>query len=273
MIGEFQFAGFDLDALIERAIALLKQNQPDEHPYHLAFSGGKDSIVLKHLAVLAEVEFRAIYNVTTIDPPELVQYIRKQHPDVVFDHPRKNFFREILTTGFPIRQSRWCCRVFKESRTANDAIQLVGVRAEESAARESRWKLVGPNHRGVMTIAPMLHWRGCDVWEFIERFNLPYCELYEDFDRLGCVACPFKSAAQKRVELERWPGFKRAYLKAFRGLWEKRAGKLDRKGNEWFGSRYFKSSEELFWWWIDRGPTHKPDGSIAFYEQDWEEND
>ena len=49
--------------------------------YFLAFSGGKDSVVILDLAKRAGVKFDAHYHMTTVDPPELVHFIRK-HPEV-----------------------------------------------------------------------------------------------------------------------------------------------------------------------------------------------
>lgn len=53
------------------------------------------------------------------------------------------------------------------------------------------------------------------------------------------------------MELERWPRFKALYLRAFRNLWAKKSGTIDRNGNPWFGNRYFKTPEELFNWWLE----------------------
>ena len=69
-------------ALLRRGEALALRMSPDG--YHLAFSGGKDSMVLYHLAKMAGVKFKAHMQVTTIDPPELMQFVRANYPDVVF---------------------------------------------------------------------------------------------------------------------------------------------------------------------------------------------
>lgn len=50
--------------------------------YYLAFSGGKDSVVCKALLEMAGVKYDAHYRVTSVDPPELVRFIKKEHPDV-----------------------------------------------------------------------------------------------------------------------------------------------------------------------------------------------
>lgn len=61
--------------LIRRAERLALKMQPGKG-FWLAFSGGKDSQCIYHLAKLAGVKFEAHYAVTTLDHPELVRFIR-----------------------------------------------------------------------------------------------------------------------------------------------------------------------------------------------------
>ena len=56
---------------IEVAIERFRTFEPNEG-YYIAFSGGKDSVVIKALADMAGVKYDAHYNVTSVDPPELV---------------------------------------------------------------------------------------------------------------------------------------------------------------------------------------------------------
>ena len=51
----------DLAGRIERAVKLLRDNVPPEG-YYLAFSGGKDSCVIKKLAGIAGVKYDAHYS-------------------------------------------------------------------------------------------------------------------------------------------------------------------------------------------------------------------
>ena len=64
-------------------------------------------------------------------------------------------------------------------------------------------------------VNPIVDWSTADVWEFLnEVAKVPHCELYDQgFARLGCVGCPISANAAK--ELERWPTYRRAYIKAF----------------------------------------------------------
>ena len=70
----------ELQAKIGAAIARLKAFEPPEG-YYVAFSGGKDSQTVYHLCQMAGVKFDAHYNVTSVDPPELVQFIKTHYPD------------------------------------------------------------------------------------------------------------------------------------------------------------------------------------------------
>ena len=64
-------------------IQLFEPTALQYHPdgYYLAFSGGKDSVAIYGLAQMAGVKFKAHYHLTTVDPPELVYFIRNQYPD------------------------------------------------------------------------------------------------------------------------------------------------------------------------------------------------
>jgi len=57
-----------LDAVEREAVEFLREHEPPEG-YQLCFSGGKDSIVMRHLADIASVKYTALFNCTTIDPP------------------------------------------------------------------------------------------------------------------------------------------------------------------------------------------------------------
>jgi phosphoadenosine phosphosulfate reductase len=113
----------------------------DNSGYQLCFSGGKDSSVIKALADMAGVKYTGVYSVTTIDPPELVKFIKKEHPDVIRHRPEKNFFHYMVEKGFPLRQRRWCCDVYKHN-TGFARIKILGIRAQESAKRANNWKVL-----------------------------------------------------------------------------------------------------------------------------------
>lgn len=99
---------------VENAIKRLQSFEPPEG-YFVAFSGGKDSQCIYHLLQMAGVKFDAHYSVTSVDPPELVQFIKRQYPDVIFDLPRYSNGERITMWNLiqnhsmpPTRMVRYC---------------------------------------------------------------------------------------------------------------------------------------------------------------------
>ena len=126
---------------VEKAILRLQTYEPPEG-YFLCFSGGKDSVVIKALADMAGVKYDAHYHVTSVDPPELVRFIKEHHPDVVFDYPRDKNGNRITMWNLiprkkmpPTRIVRYCCKELKESE-GKGRLKITGVRWAESANRK-----------------------------------------------------------------------------------------------------------------------------------------
>lgn len=78
------------------------------------------------------MKFEAHYSLTTLDPPEVVHFIKVQYPDVVIDRPKLTFLQLCIKKKmFPTRQIRFCCEVLKESQGAG-TVTLTGVRREKA---------------------------------------------------------------------------------------------------------------------------------------------
>ncbi len=109
-----------------------------EQGYYLAFSGGKDSQALYHIAQLAGVKFQGHMNLTSVDPPEVIRFVKQNYPEVELIKPKKSIFqiaieRQIL----PTMRVRWCCEEYKEMSGAGK-VTLIGIRKAESARRAKR---------------------------------------------------------------------------------------------------------------------------------------
>lgn len=132
-----------MKAVYEKSIAILQKAEAlalrySEKGFFLAFSGGKDSQCLYHIAKLAGVKFEAHYARTGIDQPELVYFIKHNYPDVIWDRPEMTFWDLVVKRRMlPTRKFRYCCEVLKENGGGN-TVTLTGVRRAESAKRAKR---------------------------------------------------------------------------------------------------------------------------------------
>ena len=241
---------FNGDTLLDVTLERIRAFEPKEG-YFLAFSGGKDSVVIKALADMAGVKYDAHYQLTSVDPPELVQFV-KSHKDVIIDKQRypDNYKNEKLRgkqitmwnlipeKGMPpTRIARYCCKYLKES-AGHDRFVMTGVRKAESVKRSLRGGLElaeKKSHRMTnydpdnptpemfyhcqmwarKVLNPIIDWTTDEVWEFIHEYNVPYCKLYDEgFTRLGCIGCPM-AGKHREEEFKRYPKFKQAYIRAF----------------------------------------------------------
>lgn len=215
----------------ETAIAFIRKYEPPEG-YYLGFSGGKDSIVIKDLAIKSGVKFTAYYSATGIDPPELVKYIKRNHPDVIWLRPKHSFYKEILNKIPPTKWRRWCCDFLKKDPGKKIELKhrIMGVRAEESSRRANRPNPDYFKRYKQWTYKPIFHWREWQVWDYIERNNLPYCSLYDEgFDRIGCIICPFlcyKNSKKLIIYKERWPKQYAAFERIMRQYFESNREKM-----------------------------------------------
>ena len=78
-------------------------NYDAEQGYYLAFSGGKDSQALFHIAQLAGVKFSGHMNLTSVDPPEVIRFVKRNYPEVELIKPK----RRRAYSRLPLR-SRYC---------------------------------------------------------------------------------------------------------------------------------------------------------------------
>lgn len=178
----------------------------------MAFSGGKDSIVLKRLADMAGVKYDAHMSLTGVDPPELLRLVKIYYPDVILEKPPKSMFQLIYDKCMlPTRVNRWCCMELKERYGLNRLV-LTGIRSQESYSRKNRRMIElcrsDPRKRYFHAI---IDWTYEEIWKFITDEMLFYCELYDKgFERIGCIGCPMSS--RRKFEFAYFPKFYDAYL-------------------------------------------------------------
>lgn len=190
--------------------------------FYLAFSGGKDSMVMLDLVqrALPHDSFEVIFGDTTMeisDTYKTVDETKKIFSDLKWHTARAPF--DALDSwkfmGPPARKIRWCCSVHKASPSlfkvkeiiaerrkspVGDvknfrAMAFIGVRAEESETRSNYDKIsVSRKHPAQINFYPILQWTTAEIFLYLFAENLPFNQVYRNgLPRVGCKLCPMSS--------------------------------------------------------------------------------
>lgn len=227
---------------ISHSKKILKEFEPPEG-YYFCFSGGKDSVVCLDLLLRAKVKFQTFYNITTIEHPETLDFV-KQFPNINYIEPKSSIVDLIRKKGFPptIRY-RYCTSELKVVHGRN-RLKVMGIRAAESAKRKARYQEVNIDSKRDNYVLPLFNWLDKDIWEYIGKYNLPYHPLYnEGYKRVGCMLCPFAPKWQFVRELNAYPDAVQSYYLACVDSYNQK--KMEGKKFD-----TFSDGEDIFLWWL-----------------------
>lgn len=249
--------------LLQKAEKMAIRLDPEDR-FYLAFSGGKDSQALYHVAKMAGVRFKAHMNLTSVDPPEVIRFVKEHYPDVEMIKPKMSIYEMAKRKHImPTRKFRWCCYEYKEMSGAGK-VTLIGIRKQESVRRSKReevstsikgkysaqtfdqWseheeKMVAcVGGKDKILVSPIIYWTERDVWEFLNENSIPHCKLYDEgYTRIGCILCPMSNYKSKIRDMKRYPHAKRNWIKTIQWL-------IDNG----YINRNFTDADTGFRWWI-----------------------
>lgn len=252
---------------IDYSIALIRKCESmalkydAENGFALAFSGGKDSQVLYHLAKMAGVKFKAHMRLSSLDPAEVIRFVRRCYPDVLLVRPPMSIYSMAKKKGvLPTKRMRWCCREYKELAGAGK-VSLIGIRKQESIRRAKREEIETTDRKfsgnydqfseyketvvtcvggkdGIL-VSPIIYWTEKDVWEFLNYNNIEHCNLYDrGYKRIGCILCPMASIKIKNRDIKEFPHVAAKWKETIQWL----------QVNKWKDSSL--TTEQAFNWWI-----------------------
>ena len=215
-----------------RAKELFDEDQERCDTAYIAFSGGKDSLVLLDICNRVLPTFvSVIYSDTDMELPDsykIWDVVQKMYPEREFIRARaeSRAIDNWVTFGPPARGIRWCCSVHKSTpaiitlkkKLFKDSIRVmafVGVRGDESHLR-SLYEDSGDGKKNASQInkMPILDWGSHEVWLYIFAQNLPINDAYrKGLPRVGCVMCPESSAKYEWFMEKAYPGILGPYNK------------------------------------------------------------
>ena len=148
--------------LLRKAEGLAKMYDNDDG-FFLAFSGGKDSQALYHVTKMAGVLFKGHFSPTSVDPPDLIRFIKNEYPSVEWGHLDFSIYqRAVERRILPTMRVRWCCADFKETAGAGK-VTLIGIRKEESARRAKRHELEVSNKKFSGSLDEFEDWSKAEI--------------------------------------------------------------------------------------------------------------
>lgn len=206
----------------------------------VGFSGGKDSQVVYDLCLRSGVEFKAYFN-HSFESNTTLKFIRENYPDVIRRREYKFGFIENIWKNhngcLPSVKFSYCCREYKHNSKYVSKCSIVGVRKSESHKRKSRTAFEAKNKTilnknkelvdgyfkencqsiggaSVILLRPIIDWKDSDVWDYINRHNLPVNPEYKKNKRVGCVVCPKANFTSNSNALIENPKLINAFIRA-----------------------------------------------------------
>lgn len=159
----------EFDKKLQHSIELLQKSEKlallydNADGFYLAFSGGKDSQALYHVAEMSGVKFKAHMSFTSVDPPQVIRFVRTQYPDVVTHKPQWSIFDRAVQRGIlPSMRIRWCCADFKETAGAGK-VTLIGIRKYESVRRSKRHEVEVSNRKFSGSLEEFGEWQAKEL--------------------------------------------------------------------------------------------------------------
>ncbi len=104
-----------------------------------------------------------------------------------------------------------CCdllkhKPFQEYQKIHHVFPLTGIMADNSQQRKGNYLRYGCNiMTGKNPIGrPLSIWNDDDIWEYIHRFKVPYCDVYDKGEtNTGCAYCGFGCHLEKESRFDR----------------------------------------------------------------------
>ena len=208
-IGKYQkiHALLDLQPKIEEANGIIKLAFDKIINPVVAFSGGKDSLVVLDLVRRIKPDVVGVFENTTNEYPETLRYV-KTISNIIELKPKISFQECIKRYGLPMMKSaakshgNQCCIKLKEEPFREYAIKnsvtlvFTGLTSDESRNRMMMLKRMGSlyfhKRDKIWKCHPIYNWSNYEVWQYIDFKRLDYNPIYDVLGRsarCGCRLC------------------------------------------------------------------------------------
>lgn len=182
-----------------------------------AWSGGRCSTVMLHMAVMVDPDIKVMFVNTGVEFPETVRYVEKISKEwdlnIIVVKPERTFWDIVKEHGFPSPRKPGdakkrkksgdippCCKLLKKRPVKKFAEEsgveaiITGMRAGESRVRALVLRQKGSQYyfvksEDIWKYHPLGFWSTRQVSDYVVENKIPKNAIYEKIDRNGCWPC------------------------------------------------------------------------------------
>ena len=201
-------------------------------------SGGKDSMVVLHMALQVDPNIHVVFANTGVEFPETVRYMREMKErwdlNLTITKPIKTFFECWEQYGPPA--VRGCgtarvpkCCIYTKEKPLGEAFKKLGLKATFTGltAMESRQRMMliyryensEKEHNGISfngqryyakyldrwIYHPIAYWKEEEVWDYMKKNDIPINPVYLKWNglypRCGCLTCTAYISWEERLSI------------------------------------------------------------------------
>lgn len=226
---------------------------------YIAFSGGKDSVVLLDICHrVLPLSVPVIFSDTDMELPDtyaVVDAVKPLYPEREFITARAetSALENWRIFGPPSRTIRWCCSVHKSTpalmtlkkrlhKSAIKVMAFVGVRGDESHSRSFYEDASdGVKNASQLNRMPILDWGSHELWLYIFANRLVVNEAYKKgLTRVGCLMCPESAEKYEWFVGTAYPEAVKPYVNTIISSSAKHFDSADEKA-EFIGKRHWQA--------------------------------
>lgn len=174
------------------------------------------SVVLLHMIAQACPDMEVIFLDTGYHFPETLRFrdlLQKElgiNIKTVYPDPEaKKYLEDDIRPPYR-RDPDLCCRINKVEpmKQALSGMQawVTGIRRDQTSNRKEI-DIIEKQKSGIYKINPLAHWTKKEVWNYIDRHNLPTHPLFsEGYLSIGCAPCTRRVSDGEDERAGRWDG-------------------------------------------------------------------
>lgn len=181
-------------------------------------SFGAESMVLINLISKVKKDAQIVFLDTGIhfqETYDLIDRVKERYPELSIKLKKPDLTLEEQTEKHG--ESLWksnpnqCCFIRKikplEDVLSGASAWISGLRREQSPSRQNTDFVNKDERFKSIKVCPLIHWTWDDVWDYIQKYDLPYNELHDfQYPSIGCIPCTSQVSSSGDSRDGRWAG-------------------------------------------------------------------